>query len=92
MQTGEFRSLRERALSRDPVPLNLYRFAVLLERSRLTPDKLERVADGLDTLMELHDAAGITGMSTQAAMDAGLLSEADGWGAFGIVPPERGPA
>jgi hypothetical protein len=92
MQTGENRALRwlEREREGRPVPLALYRAMRACEE--MTPDELGRTVDGLDILKELHDAAGITGMSTQAALDAGLLTEGDVWGAFGIGSPERGPA
>jgi hypothetical protein len=90
MQTGENRALRwlARECEGKPVPLALYRALRALEE--MTPDELGRTADGLDILQELRGAAGVTGMSTQAALDAGLLSEADVWGAFGIESPERG--
>ena len=89
MQAGEFQTLRERALAREPVPLSLYRLAGLLER--MPPEQIGRLADDLDALHELCIAAGVTYMSIQAVVDAGLLTDADVWGAFSMVPPERGP-
>ena len=88
MQTGENRALTWLARERpgEPVPLALYRAMRWLER--LTPDELARTADGLDILQELRDAEGVTGMGTQAALDTGLLNEADAWGAFDMAPPE----
>jgi hypothetical protein len=88
MQTGENRALNWLASEREgePVPLSLYRAMRSMEQ--MTPDELGPIADGLDILQELHDAAGVTGMSTQAALDAGLLTDADVWGAFGMAPPE----
>ena len=59
MQTGEFQTLRERALARDPVPLNLYRAACQLER--LTPEQAMRVAEGLNVLCELLETADAKG-------------------------------
>ena len=86
MQTGEFQTLRERALARDPVPLNLYRAACRLER--LTPEQAMRVAEGLNVLCELLETADAKGMTVQAAVEAGLITKADYWGAFGMTLPE----
>jgi len=85
MRVDEELSLLERALARDPVDLNLYRVARLSEK--LTPEQALRVAEGLDILSALLEAAGVKGMTVQAAMDAGLITKADYWGAFGMAPP-----
>jgi hypothetical protein len=90
LQSGDNQALRWAARKGEPVPFNLYRVMRWVEQ--LTPDQLERVADGMDALMELREAAGVTGMSTHRALDSGLLTEADVWGAFGMAPPMRDPA
>jgi hypothetical protein len=86
MRLGEDIPLRERVRERDPVPLSLYRVASRLDR--LTPDQLGRFADGLDAVEEFRRAAGAMDVSIQAAIDAGLLTKADVWGAFGMSPPD----
>jgi hypothetical protein len=62
MLTGENQAFRWVAHEGEPVPLTLYR--VMRRVERLTPDQRTRIADGLDTLQVLRDAAGATGMST----------------------------
>jgi hypothetical protein len=89
MQTGENRALRWVAREGEPVPLNLYR--VMRRVEQLTLDQCARTADGKEALLQLREAAGATDMSTQVALDSGLLTDADMWGAFGMAPPERGP-
>jgi hypothetical protein len=93
MQTGENLALRWllRELEEgEPVPLIVY--GAMRQLDRMTPDQRERVIKGMDVLEERRKAAGATGMSTQAAIEAGLLTAADVWGAFGIEPLEGGPA
>jgi hypothetical protein len=88
MQTGDNQALRWVAPEGEPVPLNLYRAMRRVEQ--LTPDQCARLADGIDALLELREVAGVTGMSTRAALDSGLLTDADVWDAFGTAPSGRG--
>lgn len=78
--------MRDVTGAHDPVPLNLYRVTRLSERS--TPEHALRVADGLDVLSKRLNDAGVTGMTVQAAIEGGLITKADYWGAFGMAPPE----
>ena len=88
MQTGENRALRWLVHEREgePVPLHLYRIARRMER--MTPDQRDRLLNDMDTRLEFRNAAGVTGMSTKAAIDAGLLTKADVWALFGMVPAD----
>jgi hypothetical protein len=87
MQPDENQSLRWLVREGEPISLNLYR--AMRQVERLTPEQLRWLADGMDAVSELRRAAGITGMTTRAAVDAGLLSETQVYGAFGLAAPER---
>ena len=90
MQAGEDRALHWFVRADGPVPLSLYRTVAAggaYDTGPVRPPYRRARRPGQSSAI----AAGITGMSTQAALDAGLLNEADVWGAFGVAPPERGP-